>query len=37
MRYSWIDLALMLLAIVILIPLSMQLVETVMNTLQGMN
>ena len=37
MRYSWIDLALVLLAIVILIPLSMQLVETVMNTLQGMN
>ncbi len=37
MRYSWIDLALVFLAIVILIPLSMQLVETVMNTLQGMN
>ena len=37
MRYSWIDLALVLMAIVILIPLSMQLVETVMNTFQGMN
>ncbi len=37
MRYSWIDLILLLLAIAILIPLSMQLVESVFVTFQGMN
>lgn len=37
MRYSWIDLALLLAAIAILIPLSMNFVETVMDALQGMN
>lgn len=36
-RYSWIDLALLLAAIVILIPLSMDLVETAMKALQGVN
>ena len=37
MRYSWIDLLLLLTALVILIPLSMHFVETVMDAFQGMN
>jgi hypothetical protein len=36
-RYSWLDLVLYLLAIVLLIPLVMRLVESVLNALDGLN
>jgi hypothetical protein len=37
MRYSWFDLILYLLAIVLLVPLVMRLVEWVLNALDGLN
>jgi hypothetical protein len=36
MRYSWFDLVLYLLALVLLIPLVMRLVESVLNALGGL-
>jgi hypothetical protein len=37
MRYSWFDLILYLLAIVLLIPLVMRLVESILNALDAVN
>ncbi len=37
MRYSWFDLALYLIAIVLLVPLVMRLVETILNAVDGIN
>ena len=37
MRYSWLDVILYLLAIVLLIPLVMRLVESVIIALDGIN
>jgi hypothetical protein len=36
-RYSWLDLILYLLAIVLLIPLVMRLVESVLSALDGLS
>ena len=37
MRYSWIDLMLYALAVVLLIPLVMRLVESILNVMDGFN
>jgi hypothetical protein len=37
MRYAWFDLVLYLLALVLLIPLVMRLVESVLDALPGFN
>ncbi len=37
MRYSWFDLVLYLLALVLLIPLVMRLVESVFDAMDGLN
>ena len=37
MRYSWFDLVLYILALVLLIPLVMHLVESILKVLDGIN
>ncbi len=37
MRYSWIDLVLYALVLVLLIPLVVRLVESILNALDGLN